>query len=203
MRFDILGPLAVWDGSARVQVPGAKERALLGYLLVSAGQPISAERIIDELWGDQPPAKALNAVQAKVSSLRRALAPGEPDRGRALLAARDGGYQLAIPEDSVDAARFERLVADGRRALDANNTSRAFALLDVALSLWRGPPLPEFRTYLYAAAAADRLTALRLTAVEMHATAWLDTGGRPGLPDELAEVLEQHPLRESLRALVM
>lgn len=203
MRFEILGKLAVWDGQVRVAVPGAKQRALLGYLLLHRNRPIVAERIIDELWGAHPPAKALNALQAKVSSLRSVLAPGDPDRGRALLEARDGAYQLNIDDAAVDAARLTRLADDGRRALEAGNTARAYALLEEALALWPGPPLPEFGDYPFAVAACDQLTARWLSAVEAHAEAWLATGGRPDLPDELVQVLEQHPLRESLRALVM
>ncbi|WP_199432839.1 BTAD domain-containing putative transcriptional regulator [Qaidamihabitans albus] len=203
MRFEILGGLAVRDGDTSVPVPGAKQRALLGFLLVHRNRPIAAERIIDELWGANPPAKALNALQAKVSSLRSALAPGDPDRGRAILAARDGAYQLNVPVDMLDAARFAHLVGDGRRALDAGHTARAYALLEDALALWRGPPLPEYQDYPYAVAAAEALTAQWLGAVELHATAWLVTGGRPGVPDELALLLAEHPLRESLRALLM
>ncbi|SNR52604.1 DNA-binding transcriptional activator of the SARP family [Haloechinothrix alba] len=203
MRFEVLGRLAVWDGSTELDIPGAKQRVLLAYLLVNGGRLVPADRIIEDLWGDAAPSKARNALQAKVSSLRRALAPADAERGRRLLEARDGGYRISADEDTVDADRFAGLVARARGALEANHPARAYALLEQALALWGGEPLPEHRDYPFAAAAADRYRALWLNAVEMHATAWLAVGGRPGLPDELAKVLAEHPLRESLRALLM
>ncbi|WP_157361965.1 BTAD domain-containing putative transcriptional regulator [Haloechinothrix halophila] len=203
MRFQILGQLAVWDGDVRISIPGAKQRALLGYLLVHHGYPVPADRIIDELWGEDVPSKARNALQAKVSSLRGALAPGDPERGRALLRADEGGYRLAVPGDAVDAARFEKLVSEGRRAIDGDQLARAYGLFDEALTMWRGEPLPELHDYRYATVAAEQLTARYLTAIELHATTWLSVGGSRDLPDKLLRILAEHPLRESLRALAM
>lgn len=203
MRFQMLGQLAIWDGRNKLGIPGGKQRALLAFLLVSHGQPVSAERIIDELWGVRAPSKARNALQAKVSSLRGALAPSSPDRGRALVRADDGGYWLDVPEDAIDAARFEHLVSEARLAVDRDQAARAYALLDEALALWQGEPLSEFGNYHFAVAARQHLTGRYLTAVEMHATAWLSVGGDPSLPDQLLDTLAEHPLRESLRALTM
>ncbi|MQA64195.1 MAG: hypothetical protein GEU86_22690 [Actinophytocola sp.] len=125
MRFQLLGQLAIWGGRDKLAIPGGKQRALLAFLLVSHGHPVSAERIIDELWGDQAPSKARNALQAKVSSLRGALAPGAPDRGRCGCAAagrrdpRDrprrsaaGGMPLAR---CARARHTDRQVVGGRR----------------------------------------------------------------------------------------
>lgn len=203
MRFQVLGQLAVWNGSARVTIPGAKQRALLGYLLVNHGYPLPVDRIIEELWGAEAPSKARNALQAKVSSLRGALAPGEPERGRALLRADDGAYWLDVPNDAIDAARFEDLVSAARRAIDGDQVARAYGLLEEALALWQGEPLPELHDYGFAVNAADHLSGRYLTAVEMHATAWLSVGGSPDVPDRLVRTLAEHPLRESLRALTM
>lgn len=203
MRFQILGQLAVWDGDARVPIPGAKQRALLGYLLVHHGYPVPADRIIDALWGEDAPTKARNALQAKVSSLRSALAPGDPERGRTLLRADDGGYRLAVPDDAIDAARFESLIAAARRDIDGDRLARAYGLLDEALAMWQGEPLPELQDYPYATVAAEQLTARYLTAVEFHATTWLSVGGSRDVPDRLLRILAEHPLRESLRALAM
>lgn len=203
MRFQMLGQLAIWDGRDKLAIPGGKQRALLAFLLVNHGQPVSADRIIDELWGERAPSKARNALQAKVSSLRGALAPGAPDRGRALVRADEGGYWLDVPGDAIDAARFEHLVSEARRAVDRDQAARAYGLLDEALALWQGEPLSEFGDYPFAVAAGQHLTGRYLTAVEMHATAWLSVGGDPGLPDQLLDTLAEHPLRESLRALTM
>ncbi|MPY77990.1 MAG: hypothetical protein GEV04_05725 [Actinophytocola sp.] len=203
MRFQIFGQLAVWNGDVRVPIPGAKQRALLGYLLVHHGYPVSADRIIEALWGEDVPSKARNALQAKVSSVRGALAPGDPERGRTLLRADEGGYRLAVPDEAIDAAHFENLISAARRDFDGDRLDRAYRLLDEALTMWQGEPLPELQDHPYAAVAAEHLTARYLTAVEFHATAWLSVGGSRDLPDRLLRVLTEHPLRESLRALAM
>jgi DNA-binding winged helix-turn-helix (wHTH) protein len=111
MEFRILGPLEVHDGAAPVPIPGAKERALLADLLVHAGRVVSADRLIDDVWGDRAPGSPANTLQGRVSALRRALGPAA-----ALLATRPPGYRLEVDPEQVDAARFERLLAEAGRA---------------------------------------------------------------------------------------
>src|SRR5215471_8129718 len=124
MEFRILGPLEIFsDGEART-IAGAKERAVLVYLLLHAGQPVSADRLIDELWGDEAPDAARNSLQVRVSGLRRAL-------GRDRIVSGSGGYLIRIEPGELDLHRFEQLTADGGRDD-----------LVEALALWRGPPLP-------------------------------------------------------------
>ena len=107
MEFAILGPLEVRDGPAPVRVPGAKERALLADLLVNAGRVVPADRLVEDLWGDDPPGNPANTLQGRVSALRRALGPA----GGALVT-RPPGYLLEAGPEQVDAGRFERLVAE-------------------------------------------------------------------------------------------
>ena len=108
MEFGILGPLEVRDGSGPVRVPGAKERALLAELLVNAGRVVSAGRLVEDLWGEDPPGNPANTLQGRVSALRRALGPA----GAGRVVTRPPGYALEAGPEEVDAARFERLVAE-------------------------------------------------------------------------------------------
>src|SRR5919107_2106815 len=112
MRFGILGPLEVRNGPAPVRVPGAKERALLADLLVNAGRVVPADRLVEDLWGDDPPGNPANTLQGRVSALRRALGPA----GAGLVVTRPPGYVLEAGPGQVDAARFERLVGEAGRA---------------------------------------------------------------------------------------
>jgi DNA-binding SARP family transcriptional activator len=201
MEFGILGPLEVRDGSGPVRVPGVKERALLVDLLVHAGQVVSADRLIEDLWDDTPPGKPANALQGRVSGLRRALGPG----GSKLVVTSPPGYRLAVEPGWVDAARFEGLIAQAT-ALTATEPSRAAPLLQEALGLWRGPALAEFADRPWALAAAARLEELRLGALESLAEVRLaagDPGGLGGLVGELEGLVAAHPTRERLRGLLM
>ncbi|MEV6300491.1 BTAD domain-containing putative transcriptional regulator [Actinoplanes sp. NPDC051861] len=193
MRFGILGPLRAEHTDGRpVAVGGPRLRALLAMLLLDAGRPVSAERLIDGLYGEHPPSGAANALQSQVSRLRQAL---PVELGPA-------GYRLAVPADDVDAHRFAALAAEGRRSLTAGDTARAGKLLDEAVALWRGEPLADVRDAPFAAAHVDRLTELRLGAVEDLCEARL--AGHPGdAITELRELVAAHPLRERARALLM
>ncbi|MGA4843432.1 BTAD domain-containing putative transcriptional regulator [Streptomyces sp. G45] len=198
MRFGVLGPLAVWasDG-APVAVPGAKVRALLAQLLVHPGRPVSAERLIDGLWGAAAlPDHPANALQGKASQLRRALERGEPG-GRALVVSGPAGYALRVAPDAVDAGRFARLLAEARAAAEPGERVR---LLDAALGLWRGEPFADFAGGGLARGAAERLGEDRLTAWEERAEARLELGEHGPLTAELADLVERYPLRERLRA---
>ncbi|WP_369217372.1 AfsR/SARP family transcriptional regulator, partial [Streptomyces flavofungini] len=197
MRFGVLGPLTVRDGGGEpVKVPEAKVRALLADLLVHEGRPVSADRLIDDLWGEAPPGKPAGALQAKVSQLRRAL-------GRDRVPHEPSGYRLRIDADAgdeVDAVRFQALV---KRA-HAEPYPRARAeLLAAALELWRGPAYADFADEEFVRAAAHRLAEQRLSVVEDHAEARLAAGDHALLTGELADLAARHPLRERLRAVQM
>lgn len=198
MRFGILGPTRVWraDGS-EVPISGQRLRALLARLLLDAGQVVSADRLIDDLYGEQPPAQAGNALQSQVSRLRRLLPEAAPVE---LL---PGGYRLAVDPETVDVHRFGRLAAAGRQALALAAADRAAELLQQARQLWRGPPLADVAGAPFAAAAAARLADLRLAVTEDWAEAQLMLGEPAGLLAELPAVIAEQPLQERLRGQLM
>src|SRR5215218_2371110 len=205
MEFGILGPLEVRDGPGLVRVPGAKERALLADLLVHAGRVVSADRLVEDLWGDDPPGNPANTLQGRVSALRRALGTAGAGLvvtrppGAGLVVTRPPGYVLEADPGQVDAARFDRLVGEaGRAAGDA-----AAGPLAEALGLWRGPALAEFADQPWAQAEAARLEELRLGAVEALVELRLAAGDHTGLVGELEGLVAEHPTRERLRGQLM
>src|SRR5512132_4037769 len=153
MDFEILGPLEVRDQAGDpVSIPGGRERALLAALLIHAGEVVSADRLIEDLWGQQPPVHAANALQAVVSRVRKALGPA----GQELLVTRAPGDVLAAAPHQVDARRFEQLVAAGRRLAEGGAPGAA-ARFAQALALWRGPPLADFAYQDFAQTEIARL----------------------------------------------
>ncbi|TDC51959.1 AfsR/SARP family transcriptional regulator, partial [Jiangella ureilytica] len=173
MRFGVLGPLQVTTaGGVAVRVPEAKVRLLLAALLTHRGRTISADRLVDALWGDAPPADPRGALQTKVSLLRRALGAG-----RGLLVHRPAGYVLQVAADDVDAGRFAALVTRARAHADA--ATRA-DLLGRALDLWRGPAFADVADAAFLAPAVRQLDELRLVTVEEWAEARLAAAGGPG-----------------------
>ncbi|UJW29820.1 winged helix-turn-helix domain-containing protein [Saccharothrix sp. AJ9571] len=191
MRFGVLGPLAVWrDDGAPVAVPGADLRALLAVLLVHEGAPVPVERLIGDLWPDALPARPANALQVRVSRLRRVL-------GRELIEFTSGGYRLGVPAGSIDAGRFQFLLGEARATEDPAPRGR---LLTEALALWRGDALADFAGQPFAQPVAERLVQQRLAAVEELAETRLDLGEHDLVLAELAEWVHRHPHRERLRA---
>jgi predicted ATPase/DNA-binding SARP family transcriptional activator len=198
MQFGILGPTRVWaDDGREVAVGGSRLRALLARLLVDPGKVVGTGRLIDDLYGDQPPAGAANALQSQVSRLRRALP--EPS----LVEFHPAGYRLAAEPGDVDAHRFARLAAEGHRALAAGDQPRAAELLAEALDLWRGPALADVVGAPFAAAQLARLDGLRLAAIEDRVEADLALGQPGPLVPELQSLVEEHPLRERLCGQLM
>ncbi|GIE31447.1 SARP family transcriptional regulator [Actinoplanes italicus] len=195
MRFGILGPVRAErpDGTP-VPLGGLRLRALLAMLLLDADRPIPIDRLIDGLYGEDPPAGAGNALQSQVSRLRQSL-PVELD---------SAGYRLAIPRGEVDAHRFAALAADGHQALASGETERAVTLLRQATGLWRGEPLVDVRDAPFAATQIPRLTEQRLTALEDCFAAEIGLGPlAPASITELRDLIAGHPLRERPRALLM
>ena len=192
MQFGILGPLQVRTSSGEVvAVGGPRPRALLTMLLLQAGRVVSVDALVDGQYDDDLPAGAANAVQAQVSRLRRALPPETVEFT-------GGGYRINAEPDDVDALRFTRLAATGRRLVRDGRAADAAAVLREALALWRGPALPD----LPPGPDTTRLDGLRLDAREDLAEAEL------ALPDgtsvaTLEALASEHPLRERLRGLLM
>ena len=197
--FRILGPLEVWNGQEWVQVSAPKWRALLAVLLLSPGRPVATGQLIDDLWGDSPPAKASNLVSVYVHRLRRLIG----DTDGSVLVTRAPGYQITPPPGGVDAGRFTALAADGRAALAAGDPARAAALLSEALAEWRGPALADVPASPLVAAEADQLEESRIQALELRIEADLGCGRHGEVAPELRRLLADHPLREALWGLLM
>jgi DNA-binding SARP family transcriptional activator len=201
--YRILGPLEVSDPEAAITLGGAKQRALLAILLIHANQVVSTDRLIGALWGDEPPANDVNALQVTVSALRRALGRGRPGPFGQVLVTRTPGYLLRVGEDELDLYRFERLASEGRQALQQGASDRAADRFAEALELWSGPPLADFTYESFARTEIERLEERRQSVLEGRIVADLECGRHRPLVAELEALCREHPLRERLRALLM
>jgi len=197
VEFAVLGPLAVTRGGDPVPIGGPQVRVVLARLLLDAGHRVSVAALVDELWGEHPPADADRTARTYVSRLRRALRP-EPGEGDELLVTLAGGYELRVEPDAVDATRFERLAAAGRAALDRGEPGVAGPALGAALAQWRGEAYAEFATCPALAAEGTRLDRLRLAAIEDRIAAGLSAGADGAPVDNLAALVQAYPLRERL-----
>jgi SARP family transcriptional regulator, regulator of embCAB operon len=199
MEFRILGSIQIYDrqADARIMPSGAKQRALLGTLVVKAGQEVPADRLVDELWGDHPPANAANALQAHVARLRRLLpaVPGGNRPHHEWLVTRPNGYVLRAEGATTDAERFHRLVTESRK-LTVADPGRAAQVLRSALALWRGRALEGSRRGTICSAEASRLEESRVAAQEILHDACLRAGQWERSIGELEELTAAHPLRE-------
>src|ERR687883_296399 len=193
MEFSILGPLEVHDHGCQIELGGPKQRALLGVLLLHANESISSERLIDELWGAQPPARAHKLVQGYVSGLRKLLGP-------ARVVTRSPGYLARVEEGELDALEFDRLVTEARAA---GGPPLKAERLRQALELWRGSALADLRLESFGAREAERLDELRLAALLERIEVDLELGRHAELVGELEALVAEHPLQERFRALLM
>lgn len=191
-EFRLLGSLEVRTGAGPLALGGLKQRALLALLLLNANRVVARERIVDELWGENPPETAVATLQVYVSRLRKLL-PEDT------LVTSPPGYVLAVEPEALDLRKFERLVAEARSA----EPERAAGLLREALELWRGPPLAEFVDEPFARSEGGRLDDLRLAALEDRIEADLALGRHADLVGELEVLIGQEPHRERLRAALM
>ena len=204
MQFWILGPLEVLDGQRRVELGRPKQRALLAVLLVRANQVVALDRLVEELWGEQPPAQATASLQAYVSNLRRALEPDRPARTLPrVLVTQPPGYRLVVAPGDLDAARFVALAEEGHRLLEAERPRRAAQVLREALGLWRGPALADVVDEPFAQPERQRLEELRLVALEDRLAAELAVGGHAAAAAELQQLVGRYPFRERLHGLLM
>jgi DNA-binding SARP family transcriptional activator len=192
VEFRILGPLeAVVDGQAR-PLGGTKQRAVLALLLLEAGRVVPTDRLIDALWSGSPPPTANASLQNFISQLRKTLGPQTIETS-------PPGYRIQLGAGQLDLARA-RLLVDEARASDPPRRAR---LLGEALELWRGEPLAELAYESFAQPEIARLSELRLALIEERAEAELAIGRHAELVSELEELLQEHPLRERLRAQLM
>ncbi len=195
----MLGPVEVRiNGAGPVPIGGFRQRALLAILALHANEAVATDRLIDELWGERPPATATHTIQVFVSRLRGALADAS-----SRLVTRPPGYMLEIQLDELDAERCEHLYARARAALDAGDAARAVELLREAEGLWRGSPLSEFTYEPFAQAAIARLEELRLGCREELIEAELALGHHDGVVAGLEALVREHPFRERPRGQLM
>src|ERR671936_2413633 len=195
-EFGILGPLTVTREGTELTLGGPKQRALLAILLLEANHAVTADRLIDTLWGDHPPDTAKNTLQVYVSQLRKLLPEGA-------LETVPSGYRLAVAPDALDLARFEELGQQGRAALGIGDAATAAQALGAALELWRGPALADLALEEFAQADAARLEELRLAVLEDRIEADLALGRHGPLVAELERLIAENPFRERLRAQLM
>jgi DNA-binding SARP family transcriptional activator len=187
IAFRVLGPVEADLDGRPLRLGGARQCALLALLVVRANQIVPIGRLVDEIWGDDPPASAQNILQGYVSDLRKVL-------GRGTIETRGSGYALVADERLVDLSRFEALVA--RAGLEDPET--AAGLLADALALWRGPALADVSGESFAGPVIARLEELRLLASERRIAAELECGRHRDVVGELEQLVAEHPLRESL-----
>jgi DNA-binding SARP family transcriptional activator len=192
MEFRILGPLEVVEDGRAVPLDRRRLRALLAFLLLHANELVSSDRLIDEVWGPEPPKTAGASLQNYVSRLRKAI-------GTEAIVSQPPGYVLRIDPERFDLARFERLTAEARGAEPRERAEK----LRAALALWRGPALDDLAFEPFARDEVGRLEEARLAALEDCIDAELEVGREGELVRELEELVEQHPLRERFRAQLM
>jgi DNA-binding SARP family transcriptional activator/ABC-type glycerol-3-phosphate transport system substrate-binding protein len=203
VEFRILGPLEVVEDGRGVPIASARQRALLALLVLHANEPMSADRIADELWGEAPPPSGAKAVAFHVSRLRRALelATGRGD-GAGALETVPAGYVLRVGPDQIDSVVAARLCREGERLLP-DDPAEAHDRLDLALGLWRGEPLSDLASEPFAQPEIARLGELRLRLLEDRIEADLRLGRSAELVGELRDLVAANPYRERLRGYLM
>ena len=192
MEFRILGPMEVTDREHVLALGGLKQRLLLAVLLLRRNEVVSPDQLRAELWGERPPATAAKSIQVYVSRLRKELGPDK-------LVTRAPGYVLRVEDSELDAAQFDRLLAEARTA----DPTRAADQLRTALALWRGPALADLAYEAGVQADIQRLDELRLTALEERIDADLAAGRHGRLIGSWRRWSSKHPLRERLRGQLM
>jgi predicted ATPase/DNA-binding SARP family transcriptional activator/Tfp pilus assembly protein PilF len=194
-EFRLLGPLNVCKDGAAVPLAGVQQRALLALLLLAANEAVPRERVVDALWGERPPASAINSVQVQVHGLRRLL-------GAARIGTRGSAYVLLADPAEIDVLRFRRALGEARSALAASDPARALPRLEEALSLWRGEPLADLPGELL----ADERRRLReegLSAAELAIEAKLALGRLDEVIAEVEKLIAEEPFRERLYEQLM
>ena len=200
LQFRVLGPVEVTDGGQSLPLGGPKQRALLADLILNAGRIVPTAQLIDDLWGDAPPATAGHTVEAYIARLRRILRDGPTPE---VLLTRPPGYTLDVESGQVDAVRFEQLTQDAAAAADRDDHEQAAALLRAALVLWRGQALADIAETPFARGAATRLNGQHLLALERRIDSDLKLGRAQDLVSELEALTASHPYHEPFHRQLM
>lgn len=201
MHIRLLGPVELWANGRQVPVGGKKQRAFIALLATRLGEVVPRGRIVEALWGEEPPEGAGHRLDVQVSRLRSSLRDAGADAE--VLETVAGGYRLRLPDDAVDSREAERLVDAGRRALADGRPEEALESLRSGLDLWRGEALAELLDDTSALAEAGRLEDLRVGAREERFEAELALGRHAGVIGALQVLVTEHPLRERPRAQLM
>ena len=192
LEFRILGPLEVTTEGEPIALAGRRQRALLAVLLLQAGRVVATDRLLYDLWGEEPPRTAPTALHNLVAQLRKTI-------GSELVQRQSPGYVLRIESAQIDARRFEAEVRAGRRA----GAEERLRVLTEALGLWRGPPLAEFSFDDFAQSEIRRLEELRVSALEERIEAELELRRHADVIGELEALVAEHPHRETFRRQLM
>jgi DNA-binding SARP family transcriptional activator/tetratricopeptide (TPR) repeat protein len=203
LRVQLLGPVRAWRGDDELELGGPGRRAVLGMLAMRAGQPVMRAELIDGLWGEDPPASAVNGVHVHVAGLRRALEPGRTRRAPGqVLPAVGPGYLLRLDPGQVDVAKLGRHLALARRCGADGDLAGAAGSLDEALALWHGSALAGIPGP-WADIERVRLAELRLGGIEERVGLMLAVGAHQEAVAWLAGLIHEHPLAEQLRGQLM
>jgi YVTN family beta-propeller protein len=205
VEFRVLGDLEVVEDGQALALGPHQQRAVLALLVLSAGEVVSSDRLIEALWGERPPPSAAKTVQVYISRLRKTLngAQAGTSSSGELIVTVDHGYVLRVDREQVDVRAFERLLDQGRDAFADREFDAAATVLRQALGLWRGAPLADFAFDAFAAGEIARLQELRVEALEIRIDAGLALGRHAALVAELEALTTEHPLRERLGAARM
>ncbi|MEV0145355.1 BTAD domain-containing putative transcriptional regulator [Nonomuraea sp. NPDC050733] len=203
MRFAVLGPVRAWREGEELDLGTPLQRSILGMLLLREGRAVTPAEMIDAVWGDDSPPRALGALRTYVSRLRTVLEPDRPARSRPeLLTSVGRGYALRLSDGALDLVRFERGLQEAEAARKTGRPSAAAGALRAALALFEGEPLAG-AVGPYAEHQRDRLVECRLSAIETLMDVDLELGRHADVVSELIALTADHPLRERLRAQLM
>ncbi|HEV2636482.1 MAG TPA: BTAD domain-containing putative transcriptional regulator [Actinocrinis sp.] len=191
--------MEVWRRDGIVRLGGPRQQVVMAMLLLEANRVIPVDRLSSAIWGEDPPTTSRGQVQISISSLRRQIIGLD---GRQLIDTRGPGYLISVADGELDSQLFEARVAAGRAALADGDPTEAAAQLRAGLALWRGPALSGIASRLVQRGVAE-LDERRMQTLEECLTYELQLGRHHDLIGELARLVEEHPLRENLRALFM
>lgn len=204
LQLRVLGSVQALRAGRSCTPSAPKQRAVLALLILHANEFLPMNRLVDDLWGQRAPARAVAGLQVYIGALRKLLPPaGTQVNGSPVIETCSNGYRLRIAPDQVDLHRYRRLAAEGHRALVEGAPERASALLDAALGLWRGPALADVANIGLLGGYAATLDSNRLSVVERRIEADLRLGRHAAVADELEGLCQRHPLRESLHQQLM
>ena len=198
LTFGVLGPLIVRRDGEPVRLGGPKEKLILGMLLAAEGRVVSVDRLVDVLWGDDPPSRAVATLQVHVSHLRGRLGDARPT-----VVTQAPGYVLAVTSETLDLLRFDELAEAGRQAMSAGDSSAAASAFAEADALWQGEALADLAGNEYVEATRTLLQERRASVGEARVNALLESGRADAALPVISQLLGTFPLRETLWAARM